>query len=101
MPPIKPPKPQIVSLSDGGAIIAWLGTYPAGTTFSTYWEPGTIASPPSLPFSNQFETGLKSKTNSIRVGSGINPVPNGANIYVSVTSSIHGLVSHQSAPIFV
>lgn len=100
MPPI-PPKPQIVSSEDGGAIIAWLGTYPAGTTFNVYWESGTIDLAPVQPYSQEFETGLRARTSSVRIFNGTDQIPNDTNIYVAVTSVGPDGESAQSSPIFL
>lgn len=101
MPAPTPPKPQIVSLENGGAIIAWLGTYPAGTVFNTYWEIGTFNSPPSPPLVYRFSTGLRSRTNSVGAGRGIDIIPKDVNIYMTVTSFFGGMESPQSEPIFL
>jgi hypothetical protein len=101
MPPV-PPKPQTVSYDTGEAIIAWLGTFPIGTTFRTYWEAGDLVTVPSQPFTNQFGDNLKSKTDSIRAGNGINTIPDNTNIYVAVTSvSISGVESAQSPALYL
>jgi hypothetical protein len=96
-----PHKPQIVSIVDGGAIVAWLGTYPAGTTFNTYWAYGSANSIPPTPFVNLFSSGLKARTDSFTEGNGIVPIPRDSNIYISVTSFMHGVESAQSDPIFL
>jgi len=99
--PITPPQPGIVGIQDEGAIIAWTGTYPAGTTFNVYWEAGTFAAPPTPPLANLFESGLIAKTSSIRSGEGSVTIPINTNIYVSVTSvDLAGSESTQSQILF-
>jgi hypothetical protein len=100
MPPV-PPKPQQVNLYNNGAIIAWLGTYPIGTTFNTYWEAGTINAAPSTPLAYRFSNNLKARTDSIRVGYGIDIISANTNIYVTVASVLNGIESDQSEPIFL
>lgn len=101
MAPPVPPKPQPVTVYDDGAIIAWHGTYPTGTTFTIYWNAGSSGSIPSLPYSNIFQSGLKARTGSVRAESGVDTIPKGMNIYVSVTSNWGGQESAQSEPLFL
>lgn len=101
MGPPTPPKPQPVNVYDAGAIIAWLGVYPTGTAFNTYWEIGTFDAPPSPPLVYRFSSGLKARTDSIRAGHGIDAIPIGVNVYITVTSVLYGIESAQSEPIFL
>lgn len=101
MAPPVPPKPQIVSAEDGGAIVAWTGTFPCGTTFNVYWAAGTSTTAPVQPYPNTYETGLKARTSSVLVGRGVTPVPNNSNLYIAVTAVHKGVESPQSSPLFL
>ena len=98
--PIVPPQPVIKSIQDEQALIAWAGTFPAGTTFNIYWGAGDIDLPPITPLINIFETDIKSQQSSIR--SGVSGIPEHTNIYVSITSVDNaGNESAQSTLLFL
>lgn len=99
-PPI-PPQPQIFTLSDGEATIAWGENYPTGTTFNVYWETGIFETLPVAPLTNIFSTGEVAQRSNILVGSGVIPIPINTNIYVAVTSINPSGESAQSIPLFL